>query len=545
MKFKKLTAILLGIAMTSAMFTGCGQKQEAAQESAAESVADEAKDDTAEKEDVEKETAEAAGEKILTCGSTGYFGQETMDPAYSYDGWYWQFEGVLETMFQLDESYAPQMVLIDSYEQEDGTTWKFTLKDGLKFHNGADVTAEMVKKCFEHTLETNERAPEQIYFDEITADGQVLTIKTKNENPTLLNDLCDPLWTVYDAEESDFETTLYGTGPYMIDAFEAGVEITEVPFTDYWGETPKLDKVVCKVVGDADALTMALQNGDVDIAAPLPSSSIPVFQGADGFVIDSATSARTCSLGFNLESATTGDLAVRKAVGFCIDREGICSQIYTGLAVPSYGVFPSTFVYGDLDGLNIEVDSYDTEKAAQILEDAGWKDSDNDGIREKDGTKLSMVLVADSTRKELAQVGDVLASALKEAGAELKVSILENSGDSTKNGDFDISLRTFNMAPTGNAQYMLNTRLVTDASGNEGKWSSKEFDALAAELEKHADEAERTEIIKKAVQIVVDERPMDFFLHQAFTCVYNDDVKNFSTKPSEYYLIDAGIDVER
>lgn len=537
MKRKHAATVVLAAAMALSM-AGCGA---AASENKPEETQAEESGKTLEKEEA---SAAKPEEKILVCGSTGYFGQETLDPAYSYDGWYWQFEGVLETMFQLDPSYVPQMVLLDSYEQIDDVTWQFVLKDGLKFHNGNDVTAEAVKKCFEHTLKVSDRAAEQIYFDEITADGKVLTIKTKEPNYTLLNDLCDPIWTVYDAENSDFETTLYGTGAYKLESCELGVEIKLTRFDDYLGGTPKLDKVICKVVSDADALTMALQNGDIDIAAPLPSASIPVFKDKEGFVIDGATSARCCSMNYNLMNDKTGDPAVRQAISLCVDREGICSQIYAGTAVPSYAVFPTTFAYGNTEGLEMTIDSYDTEKAAKILEDAGWVDTDGDGIREKNGEKLSLVLVADSTRKELAQVGDVLASALSEAGAELKINILENSGDAAKNGNFDISLRTFNMAPTGNAQYYLNTRLITGASGNEGGFSNDVFDAFAKQLETTADEKERTDIIKQAVQIIIDERPVDIILHQSFTCVYNDRVKNFSTKPSEYYLIDANIDVE-
>ena len=86
--------------------------------------------------------------------------------------------------------------------------------------------------------------------------------------------------------------------------------------------------------------------------------------------------------------------------------------------------------------------------------------------------------------------------------------------------------------------------LITGASGNEGGFSNDAFDAFAKQLETTADEKERTDIIKQAVQIIIDERPVDIILHQSFTCVYNDRVKNFSTKPSEYYLIDANIDVE-
>ena len=530
---KKAGALILAAMLGAGVLAGCGQ-------SSGNSGSGSSADSSAASSGTEKAST---GEKILVCGSTGYFAQETLDPASGWDGWYWQYDGVLETLFQLDNSYAPQKVLVEDYKKVDDVTWEFTIKDNVKFQNGENVTAESVKKCFERTLKINDRAKEQIYFDSITAKGQVLTIKTKEPNPTLLNDLTDPLWTVYDSENSDFKNTVYGTGPYIVDSFNPGVEIDLVRFDDYWGGTPKIDKVVCKQIGDADALAMAVQNKEIDIAAPMPSSGIPIFQGKEGFVVDSVLSARCNSLDYNMKSKTVGDFAVRKAIAMTIDREGICSQIYAGLATPSYGFFPESFAYGGTDGMDLDVKSRDVEGAKKVLEEAGWVDSDGDGIREKDGVKLSAKMVVLASRKELAQIGDVMQSDLKDIGMDLKVDTLESTDGAMKKADMELS--TFNMSPTGNAQYYFNTRLVTGASGNEGGYSNKEFDALAKKLEGTFDENERNQIIKDATKIVMDEHGVDVILHQKLTYVYNDEVKNFTARPSEYYLIDGNIDLDR
>ena len=536
MTFKKKAAlILIAGVLGSGVLAGCGST---ATESQAEAPSSEAASEAA-----SSIQAASTGEKVITYGSTGYFAQESMDPAYSYDGWYWQFEGVLETMFQLDNSYAPQPVLVESYKQIDGKTWEFTLKDA-KFHNGEKVTADAVKKCFEHTLEVSDRAAEQIYFDSITADGQVLTIKTKNENPTILNDLCDPLWTVYDADNSDLKKTLYGTGPYMVTSFDPGVEIQAVRFDDYHGGKPKADKIVCKMVGDADALTMALQKGEIDIAAPLPSVSVPVFQGSSSVTIDSAIGTRAVALQFNTKSKTTGDLAVRKAISLCLDRDGIAQQIFAGMAEPSYGVFPSVMEFGGIEGITADVTSYSPEEAAKLLDDAGWVDSNGDGVRDKDGTELNLKLYTFSSRKELASVADVMHSELKEIGINLAVDVQEG-GDASPDDGYDLNLSTFVMTPTGNPSYFFNTRQVSGASGNWAGWSNADFDALAKKLEGTADPEERTKLIREACQLIVTDRPIDVFTHMAFVCAYNNYVKDFQVRPSEYYLVDATTDIEK
>ena len=107
MTFKKKAAlILMAGVLGSGVLAGCGST---ATEFQAEAPSSEAASEAA-----SSTQAASTGEKVITYGSTGYFAQESMDPAYSYDGWYWQFEGVLETMFQLDNSYAPQPVLVEA-----------------------------------------------------------------------------------------------------------------------------------------------------------------------------------------------------------------------------------------------------------------------------------------------------------------------------------------------------------------------------------------------------------------------------------------------
>ena len=531
---KKAGALLLAGMLGAGILAGCGQ-------TSGDSGSGGSADSAAASSGSEKAST---GEKTITFGSTGYFAQESLDPAFSYDGWYWQFEGVLETMLQLDNNYVPQKVLIDDYKQVDDVTWEFTLKDNLKFHNGEKVTADSVKKCFEHTLKINERAKEQIYFDSITAKGQVLTIKTKSPNPTLLNDLTDPLWTVYDSEKSDFKKTLYGTGPYMIEKVDLGVQIDMTAFEDYWGGKPKIDKVICKMVGDADALTMAVQKGEIDVAAPMSSSGIPVFQGKDGFTVGSAVGSRCVDLVYNMESKTAGDVAVRKAIAKTVDRDGIAQQIFSGMAEPSFGFFPSNFPFGGTEGMNVDVTSRDVEGAKKLLEEAGWTDSDGDGVREKDGVKLSMKMSTYASKKEMAKVCDVMQSDLKEIGVDLSTEVLEGGDSADVMKNYDITLSSFVMTPTGNPQYFFNTHLITGASGNEGGYSNKEFDALAKKLENTFDENERNEINRQASEVVLNERPIDVLMHQSYVCVSNNRVKNFIVKPSEYYLVDGSIDVE-
>lgn len=484
-------------------------------------------------------------EKILNCGSTGYFATEKLDPANGWDGWYLMYSGTTETLFKLDKTMTPQPFLAEFCENIDGLTWKVTLRDDVTFQNGEKMTAEAVKKCFDRTYEISDRAKEQISIDFLEADGQVLTFHLQNENVTLMNDLTDPLWSVYDSENSDYKETLYCTGPYMVTEMEPFVETDSVKYDDYWGGEPKLDEIHLITISDAEALSMALQSGEIDMAVAMPTSAVSTFEGNADYVVDAVTTSRGNRLYYNMDRTAMSDIAVRQAISMCIDRDGVASSIYYGLATPSWGIFPDFLSYGGTEGLELMVDKYDTEGAAALLEAAGWVDEDGDGIRDKDGVALNLRAVTSASRKELGQFLELLQTELSGIGIQLTVDVLESTSDVEASGDYDIDCVSGVMVPTGNAQYFFNTQAVTDASSNRSKYSNPELDSLAKELEITGDEAERTELIRQMSQMILDDEAMVFYNHQMMVNVYSLSVKNFSTHPSEYYLVDVNTDIER
>ena len=157
---------------------------------------------------VENETKE------LVFGSLGSFYNSSWDPAVGWDGWAIESIGVGETLFRLDENYQATPWLAVSATQQDSRTWIVTLRDDVKFHNGTDMTAEAVKNCFERTMSASDRWSEVIPFASLEAEGQTLTIQLERPAPNLMNDLCDPLWLVYDADGSeDYASETFDTGP--------------------------------------------------------------------------------------------------------------------------------------------------------------------------------------------------------------------------------------------------------------------------------------------------------------------------------------------
>ena len=483
--------------------------------------------------------------KHLTAGATtGFFGAESLDPAYNWDGWIMSIYGISENLFRLNNNFEPEPWLCESYENTDDLTWVFTLRDDVTFSNGNKMTADSVKKCFERTAEQNARLADTVSIDSMEADGQTLTIKTSVPEPTLLNDLCDPIMAVYDSESPiDEELGASCTGPFVATEFEAMTEVKLKKYTGYWGGEPKLDTVDLKIVDDQDALNMALQNGEIDLVAQLPAAGTDLFADDDNFVMDSVTSTRTSFLMYNLNTPALQDVNVRNALSMAIDREGFANVVFKGFADPSYGVYSASLPYGGTDGLDLAVSSYDPEGAAELLKEAGYVDTDGDGIVDKDGENLSLRFVTYSYNTEFLQFADIYQAQLAEIGVDLQVETYDVLDDTMESGEFDIAGLNYAMAPTGSEAYFLNMIFLPGASNNYNGYDNAKVDELADKLAGTYDKDDRINLMKQMEQEVLNDGAYAFFANQKLICVYNKKVTGFEINPTEYYLITNTIDI--
>lgn len=516
MKFKKLIAVSSAIIMALGMLAGCSSNS-ASGSGAAE--------------------GDSSATKSLVFADTQAPGN--LDPHLDWNGWYVVRYGVAETLFKLDDKLQPQPFLVESYENTDDTTWVFNLKDGVTFSNGKAMDAEAVKTSLEDTIEVNPRAVELYNVDSIEADGLTLTIKTKDANPGLPASLCEPMGAIIDVtDEENSETNPICTGPFVVTSYEEKTKYEVAKNENYWGGDVKLDSATFKVLADTSALDMATKSNEVDVAVSMPNTSLDDYKNDDNYTISSNSGSRVQMLFINHESDVMKDETLREAISLCIDRDNYSQVLNNGGSVAAKGLYPDYVSYSG-EGYEFNVD-----KAKEVLADAGYKDTDGDGILEKDGKKLSLKLLTYSTKAELPTFSEALKSQLAEIGVELDVQIVENLTTECENGNFDISLWSSTMLPTGDPQYYINIAFVTGGSMNYGKYSNEEVDALAKQLDTEFDTEKREELAKEIVEEVMDDYGYIAIGHANYTYVMNKKVKNCVANPSEYYLLDANVDVE-
>lgn len=546
---KEIVSVMMAACLFASLATGCGTANESETSSKSGSEAASVTSASEEAAGAVSKSGETTtdGERadLVLGATTGFFGAESLDVAYNWDGWIMSIYGISENLYRLDENIEPQPWIAESVETPDENTWVFTIRDGVTFSNGKTVDAKAVKACFERTYEKNERADSTLKIKSMEADGMKFTIVTPEPNPTLLNDLCDPLLGIYDAtEEPDEELGVSCTGPYVATSFTAMTDVKMRANENYWGGAPKADTVEMKIIDDQDALDMALANGEIDLIAQETANGASKFTDTSKYTTDTVTTTRANFLSFNLKTEGLDDLAVRQAINYCIDREGYADVVYQGFATPCYGIYPDNLAFGGTDGLNLTVDSYDADKAKEILADAGYQDTDGDGILDKDGVNLSFKVLTYSYNDNCIQLADMLQAELSQIGIELSIETQDVLDDPLASGDFDLAILNYAMAPIGTPSYFINMLFTTGASNNYGGYSNEKVDALAAEIGTTSDNDKVVSLTRELEQQVLDDMPFAFVADQQLIFVYSNKVKGVQINPTEYYLVTNTLSVE-
>lgn len=546
---KEIVSVMMAACLFASLATGCGTANESETSSKSGSEAASVTSASEEAAGAVSKSGETTtdGERadLVLGATTGFFGAESLDVAYNWDGWIMSIYGISENLYRLDENIEPQPWIAESVETPDENTWVFTIRDGVTFSNGKTVDAKAVKACFERTYEKNERADSTLKIKSMEADGMKFTIVTPEPNPTLLNDLCDPLLGIYDAtEEPDEELGVSCTGPYVATSFTAMTDVKMRANENYWGGAPKADTVELKIIDDQDALDMALANGEIDLIAQETANGASKFTDTSKYTTDTVTTTRANFLSFNLKTEGLDDLAVRQAINYCIDREGYADVVYQGFATPCYGIYPDNLAFGGTDGLNLTVDSYDADKAKEILADAGYQDTDGDGILDKDGVNLSFKVLTYSYNDNCIQLADMLQAELSQIGIELSIETQDVLDDPLASGDFDLAILNYAMAPIGTPSYFINMLFTTGASNNYGGYSNEKVDALAAEIGTTSDNDKVVFLTRELEQQVLDDMPFAFVADQQLIFVYSNKVKGVQINPTEYYLVTNTLSVE-
>src|SRR5262249_53934708 len=237
-----------------------------------------------------------------------------------------------------------------------------------------------------------------------------------------------------------------GTGPYKFEKWDSGREIVLTRNEDYWGTKPYLDKIVYRIITDPTAALTALKSGEIDLQPRLQPLQYQDQTGGAAF--DEQFSKVTYwipgeyQIFWNNERPFFKDKRVRQALTMLVDREKIIAAIRGGLG--RVGVSPFAPQARDFNP-NIKPLPYDPKRAAELLDEAGWKDHDGDGIRDKDGVKFKFEFLGSNGSAVFNQLSPVLAEEFRKAGIEMTERVVELAlmTETLKEHRFDASVLGF------------------------------------------------------------------------------------------------------
>ena len=469
---------------------------------------------------------------------------EGMDPATDWCGWNLTRCGVGETLVTVNENMEIVGQLADEWEQVDDTTYRFHIRQGVKFSNGTELTPEIVKDSIQRSIDNNSRGGD-LKIANIEVDGENVVFTTDGAYSAFVSQLTEPMTVIVDitADTSNYDTMPICTGPYAVSEYVSEEKIELVANENYWdGEVP-LDKVTLKCVDDQTTRSMALQTGEIDIAYNLKTENLVEFEGNDNYDIQELQSLRSTYAFMNQnEDHALSDKALRQALLRGLDKETYCNTLLEGGATAGKAPVPPTLDFG-FDDLKDE-NSYDPDSAKKILDEAGYKDVDGDGFVETpDGDPLVLDFVIYTSRAELGVYAQAAQASLKEIGINVNLNTVsyETLLDMRDSGQYDLLIWNVLVANTGDPENYLRENWYSSSANNTAGYNNPEVDKLLDELAQTFDEDKRKDLIIDIQQDIMDDAATVFFGYETTYLFSNKKVTGVKMYPMDYYWLTKDI----
>lgn len=426
---------------------------------------------------------------------------------------------VFESLVKLDRTGNPQPYLAESWKlSDDGKTYTFTLRKGVQFHNGTPFNSSTAKFALDW-MSKNETWGKLLEGIE-TPDDYTVKVRFKKYHATFLQDITKA-WSCAmicpEAVEPAGSTegklvNFVGTGPFILDAYEKDKQAVLVRNERYWGEKPKLDKVVWARIPDPHAQIVALKAGEIDMIgitehhSSVPYVEVPGLKKA-GYQVSAQSYGRYQVLEFNCQREPFNDRNVRLAFNYAVDKDKMVKELFGGLTEPAATITAPWFKYGPSQVK--EKYAYDPEKARQLLAGAGWKDTDGDGLLDKNGKPFTCELLIPAGEANADAVAIFVQSELKKAGIDLKLLTLESgaAGKRKDEGQYDLYVHHSFCLPSTPGGIAIGDKYHSGAKSWKYAFHSGELDQLIEKAFTTPDETERKALVNRIWDILHDQAP--------------------------------------
>lgn len=512
---KRILAVFLGLAMLACLLSACG--------GATTEVPGSSDETTASSGEAQTSGGERASANEIIVGIPQDL--DSLDPyqmgtAGTREVLFNVFEGLVK--LSSDGSYVDAVASSHSIS-EDGLTYTFTLRDGVLFHNGEAVTTDDVLHSFEACAAStvNESVAAALSAAHVTAQGNDIVITLDQPNSDFLAYVSNVYITP--ADYADQATAPVGTGPFRFVSYSVQESFVIEKNPDYYGTPAYLDKVTFKIFDSTEAELLALDAGSIDLCAHLQYDQISTLD--NGYTVLDSTMNLAVALYLNNAVAPFDNEKVRQALCWAIDVDEVMAFATGGQGVKiGSSMFPNFTKY--FDPTLADTYGYDTDKAKQLLTEAGYPD----------GFTFT-ITYATEYEHPYGDMAAVIQQQLAQVGITVELNPIEWSSwysDVYQGRDFESTLVGFDTSVL-TASGMLQ-RWTTGAANNMIGYSNPDYDAAFEAAQATQDDAEQTALYKQCLKILSDTAANVYIQDLAEYVVINPALEGYEFYP--LYILD-------
>ena len=446
-----------------------------------------------------------------------------------------------ETLVYADEHNRIYPWLAEKWTvADDGLTWTFHLKKGVKFHDGTPMNAQAVVKSFDRLMDESMGSNRRyLYtdFDEIKAlDEYTVQVRTKVRKANFLHLMAYGGASVISPAAmekwgSDLINHPVGTGPYMMESKLTGEFVQLVPFNDYWGGKPKLDGIrFVSVKEEATRVTM-LENGEADFIVNVPPQDLARLENNFEISVRRDPSNRVAHIGLNITQKPFDNQKVRQAMNYAVNRALIVKGVLGGIGEPAQSILaPATWGFAPVSPYK-----YDKEKALSLLREAGYPDGFKGKLWTPSGRYFRDKETALAVAGELKKIGIDLEVEVIDWGQYLKL-LRVGKDQGNKVPAYMLGWESV----TGETNYLMNAVFASKNHPPKG-WNTMFYtnprvDELTRISAQTLDENTRKAQFREFQELVIDDAPwIPLYVYQQVSA-YRSDLTGITILPMEVPL---------
>lgn len=518
---KKFSVVCVALALTfSTLLTACGSKKNSNQSKENQGQTNNVVS-TADGNDTQPEETTATQGGSIVVGITNDL--DSLDPhkavaAGTKEVLFNIFEGLVKPT---SEGELVPAVASDYQISEDGKTYTFTLRDGVKFHNGQEVTVEDVIYSLKRSAGMLEEEDVDVKkVEALSIISEIKAVDDKNVEITLSESNTELLayltCAIIPKDYQDQTTNPVGTGPFKFVSYEPQQSFVMEKNQDYYGTPAYLDKVTFKISADANAAFMELQAGSIDIFPYLTQAQASQITGNYTVEIGSTNIVQALFLNNNVEPFTKKE--VRQAMCYAVNRQGILDFVAGGNgSIIGSNIFPNFKKY-----YNEECENkypYDVAKAKELLKEAGYPDG------------FKFTITVPSNYQFHVDTAQVIVEQLKQVGITAEIQLVEWASwldDVYKERNYEATIvgLTADLAPSD-----LTARYQSDAGNNFFNYNNSQYDEVFKKAIATVNEDEKAELYKQLQTIVADDAANVYIQDPASMVAVNKKITGYQFYP--------------